>query len=102
MAIIHTNDAMFKEVIKSAPVVLVDFYADWCGPCKMLAPVLTELAAERSDIAVVKVNVDEAPETSSAYGIMNIPTMILFRDGEPAGKLVGFASKDKIEKAFDL
>ena len=102
MAIIHTNDAMFKEVIASAPTVLVDFYADWWGPCKMLAPVLAQLASDRSDIAVVKVNVDEAPETAAAYGIMNIPTMILFRDGKPSGKLVGFASREKIEKTFNL
>ena len=89
MALIHTDDQKFKDVIAAAPIALVDFYADWCGPCKMLAPILEELAEEKADsLTVVKVNVDDSPETAGAFSIMSIPTVILFKDGQVVDKLV--------------
>lgn len=103
MALIHTNDAKFKDVIASAPVVLVDFYADWCGPCKMLAPVLEELAEEKADsLTVVKVNVDDSPETAGDYSVMSIPTLILFKDGQAVDKLVGYTTKENLIQKFGL
>jgi len=103
MALIHTNDATFKDVIASAPVVLVDFYADWCGPCKMLAPVLEELAEEKADsLTVAKVNVDDSPETANAFSIMSIPTIILFKDGQAVDKLVGYTTKKNLIQRFGL
>ncbi len=84
------------EVLKSENVVLVDFYADWCGPCKMVAPILDEISNENADIKVCKVNVDEASELAQQYGVASIPTLIVFKNGEVANKNVGALPKDKI------
>lgn len=81
------NEQQFNEEIKEG-VVLVDFYADWCGPCKMLAPELEELA--KGDVKVVKINVDEIPNLARKFGIMNIPTLLLYKDGEPKAKKLGY------------
>ena len=103
MALIHTNDAKFKDVIASASTVLVDFYADWCGPCKMLAPVLDEHAEEKADsLTVVKVNVDDSPETAGDYSVMSIPTVILFKDGHAVDKMVGYTTKENLIQRFGL
>ena len=103
MALIHTDDQKFKDVIAAAPIALVDFYADWCGPCKMLAPILEELAEEKADsLTVVKVNVDDSPETAGAFSIMSIPTVILFKDGQVVDKLVGYATKENLIAKFGL
>ena len=80
----------------SAGVTLVDFYADWCGPCKMIAPLVEEIAAERTDITVGKVNVDNDAEIAIKYGVSSIPTLIVFKDGNAVSKLVGYRSKDDI------
>lgn len=89
MAITNVNDAVFKEAIQEG-VVLVDFWAPWCGPCKMIAPILEELNGELGDkITIAKVNVDDNPETAGAYGIMSIPTLKLFKDGKEVGSAVG-------------
>ncbi len=97
MAIEHLTTQNFDETIKSATKpVLVDFYAQWCGPCKMIAPVLEEISAENDDFIIYKVNVDEANEVAQKYGVANIPTLISFKDGEILNKNVGALPKDKI------
>jgi thioredoxin 1 len=97
--VIHTNEASFEKVIKDG-VVLVDFYADWCGPCKMLAPILDELSEEVS-AKIVKVNVDENPGLSQAFGIRSIPTMIVFKNGEPVDQIIGLVQKGALEQKLN-
>lgn len=90
--------SVFKtKVLENALPVLVDFYADWCNPCRMIAPVIEEISSELSDsVEFFKVDVDAETELAAAYGVMSIPTMILFRDGEESGRLIGANSKEKI------
>ncbi|MGL5414031.1 MAG: thioredoxin [Clostridium sp.] len=96
------NDTNFKqEVLEEKGLVLVDFFATWCGPCKMLAPILEELNSELSDVKIVKIDVDESPETASAYGIQSIPTMKVFKDGKDMQTIVGFLPKEQIVAAID-
>lgn len=95
MAIIHVDDKTFNNEI-NAENVLVDFYADWCGPCKMLAPVLESVSEDRTNVKIIKVNVDEAHELAKRYGIMSIPTLIHFKNGEIISKKVGLCDKDTI------
>ena len=87
-----------KEVIKEKREVLVDFYANWCGPCKMLKPVLEQIAAINEKIKVVSINVDEAENLAMAYGISSIPCVIKFKDGKELERSIGFKSKEEIEK----
>ncbi|MBE6553372.1 MAG: thioredoxin [Ruminococcaceae bacterium] len=97
MAVIKITAQNFEaEVLNSDRPVLVDFWAAWCGPCRMLAPTVDEIAEERTDIKVGKVNVDEEEELAVRFGIMSIPTLILFRDGKPAGQTLGVQSKQAI------
>lgn len=100
MAAAHFSDQDFEEkVIKSDKPVMVDFYADWCGPCKMAAPIIDELSEEYKDSAVIgKVNVDENNETAGKYGVMSIPTVIMFADGKEVGRKIGFAGKAGYEE----
>ncbi len=93
--IVHTTEEKFNEEIKSGKV-LVDFYADWCGPCQMLGPILEEVAAEQSDVKIVKLNVDNAQSIAGQYRVMSIPTMILFNDGEVVDQKVGVVAKADI------
>ena len=91
------NSAEFKELVLEAKgTVLVDFFATWCGPCKMMAPIIDELAEENNDFSVYKLDVDEAGDIAGDYNIMSIPTLIVFKDGEVYKKNVGVASKEKI------
>lgn len=97
MSIKFTDDNFDEEVLKSSIPVLVDFYADWCGPCKMIAPVIDEIASEYTGkIKVGKLNVDESPKRIADYRIMNIPTIMLFKSGEPVDKIVGGVVKSEI------
>jgi len=96
--ILHASDADFDEVVLRSDVpVLVDFYADWCGPCQMLAPILTDLARETSDAKIVKVNVDHAPEVAGQYGVTAIPTVMVFKQGEVAAQHMGLANKSQLK-----
>ena len=84
------------EVLQAQGLALVDFYADWCGPCKMVAPVLEEIAQEREDVLIGKINVDESGILAAKYQVVNIPTMILFKDGKEQGRIIGFRPKNDI------
>ncbi|MGI6153501.1 MAG: thioredoxin [Christensenellaceae bacterium] len=94
----HITQEQFKpEVLDDKGIVLVDFYADWCGPCKMLGPILEEISEEMDNIKIVKVNVDEAQNLAQEYGVMSIPTVYLFDGGAKMGRFVGVKSKEEIE-----
>jgi thioredoxin 1 len=96
-AITNVTDNNFQaEVLESESAVLVDFWAPWCGPCRMVAPVLEEINSEREDIRVVKLNVDDNQQTAAQFQVMSIPTMILFRDGQVAAKIIGAKRKPQL------
>jgi len=100
--VIHVNESDFKEkVLNSEKPVLVDFWATWCGPCKAIAPILDQLAEERKDVIIAKVDVDNNPELAKKYGIRGIPTMNLFKDGEVEATKVGAVSKTQITAWLD-
>lgn len=91
------NYQEFHEVIKNKPLVLVDFYASWCGPCKMMAPIIEELAVQLEDqVTVVKVNVDEENQLAMEYRVTSIPTLIIFKNGAPVEVAVGYRPKDAV------
>lgn len=97
MATVQVTDATFEsEVIKSDKPVLVDFWAPWCGPCRMVGPVLEEIATENAGVKIAKVNVDENQQYAGKLGVFNIPTMIIYKNGEPVDKLVGAMPKQQI------
>jgi thioredoxin 1 len=100
---IEINDDGFAEkVLQATAPVLVDFWAPWCGPCRMVAPVVEELADEYDGkVTFVKVNVDENPKTASQYGIMSIPSLIIFKGGSPVTNLVGFRPKADLKRSLD-
>jgi len=93
MNILHLENENFNEIIKSG-LTLVDFYAEWCGPCKMLSPIIEEVAVELNDLKIIKVNVDEHGDIAQKYGVMSIPTLILFKDGNEIDKSIGFMPKE--------
>ena len=97
-----TTENFTTEVLNADKPVLVDFYADWCGPCRMLAPVLQDISSERSNVKIVKVNVDEAEKVAQRFGIMSIPTLMVFKDGKEVSKKVGLCSKDEIVDMINL
>jgi thioredoxin 1 len=103
MAPTTVSDATFEEEIAAAnEPVLVDFWAEWCGPCHAIAPVLDEIAKERDGLKVVKLNIDEEPAIAQRYGVMSIPTLILFKDGEPQAAAVGAMPKAMLEERLGL
>ena len=99
MSVLHlTKENFEQEVLRSDKAVLVDFFATWCGPCRMVAPIVEQIAAEREDILVGKVNVDEEMELAVKFGIISIPTLIVMKNGEVANKAVGYMPKEEILK----
>ncbi len=99
---IPVTDANFdQEVLKSSKPVLVDFGAPWCGPCRMIAPILDQIAESDTRMKIATLNVDENPRTSEAFGVMSLPTLILFHGGEPIGKVVGFRPKAELVRIID-
>ncbi len=98
-AVHHVNDADFdKEVLQATGVVLVDFWAEWCGPCRALGPSLDALAQEKADVKVVKVNIDENPSAPTQYGVRSIPALYLFKDGKVVAQTVGAMPKTELVK----
>lgn len=89
-----------EEVLKAEGTVLVDFYADWCGPCKMMSPVIDEISEEIENLKVGKINVDENGELAEKYNVMSIPTMVIFKGGNPVKGFIGVTSKDEIKGAI--
>lgn len=97
---IITNDTFENEVLNAKGPVLIDFWAAWCGPCKMMAPVLEQVAAENPELKVGKINIDEEPQLAQKYRVMSIPTLILFENGEPKETSIGLIPKESVEKMF--
>ncbi len=96
-----SDDNFQAEVLSASEPVLVDFWAPWCGPCKMLGPVVEELAGEMDGVKIGKVNVDENPQTAGQYGVMSIPTLLFFKDGKVMEQMVGVQSKETIKAKLE-
>ncbi|MHB1543357.1 MAG: thioredoxin TrxA [Gammaproteobacteria bacterium] len=103
-AIVHTSDSAFDaDVLKSEKPVLVDFWAEWCGPCRMVAPILEDIAGQYADrLKILKLNVDENPKTPAHYGVRGIPTLILFRQGNVQAQKVGALSRSQLANFLDV
>ena len=98
MSVININKENFaSEVLNSNKPVLLDFYADWCGPCRMVGPIVSEIANERSDVKVGKINVDEQPELAAQFQVMSIPMLAVIKNGKLENRVVGYRSKEQIE-----
>ncbi len=99
MSVVKVNSEEFeKEVLKAKSNVLVDFNADWCGPCKMLGPIIEEIAENNKDLKVVSINVDDNSDLAQKYGVMSIPCLVMFKDGEEVKRSVGFVPKEELEE----
>ena len=101
MSVVKLNKGNFDIVKESGKLVLIDFYADWCGPCRMLSPILEEIADEHSDLLVCKVNVDEEPELAGSYGVTSIPMLVVMKNGEIVKQSVGAKPKQQILAMLD-
>ena len=101
MEVKHINKDNFDETIKNSSVTLVDFFATWCGPCKMLSPIIESVAEEVGDnTTIAKLDIDESLDIAKQFGVMSVPTMIIFKDGKEVDRLVGLRQKDKILEAL--
>ena len=96
MPLYNVNEESFAKIKESGKKALIDFYADWCGPCKMLAPILHEISEENPDLIIAKINVDDSTRLAIQYGIQSIPTMLVMENGEIVNKAVGLRSKEQI------
>lgn len=101
MSVIKVGKNNFNEVKKSSKPVLLDFYADWCGPCQMIAPVVHEIAEEYPEYTVGKINVDEEAELAQAFSVVSIPMLVVIKDGKVASQVVGFRSKEDILRLLE-
>lgn len=102
MATVFTQDDFDDKVLKQKGVALIDFFAEWCGPCQMMSPVVDELAKDMDGKAIVgKVDVDKSPDIASKYGVMSIPTIVILKDGKEVNKMVGAQSKEALEEAIN-
>jgi thioredoxin 1 len=97
---VTATDASFQSLVTGTKPVVVDFWAAWCGPCRIVAPVIEDLAGSRSDVVFAKLNVDENPQTASAFRVSSIPTLIFFANGEEKGRVVGAVGRAQIERAI--
>jgi thioredoxin 1 len=98
MSALHLDEKNFEaEVLKSSLPVLVDFWAEWCGPCKMIGPIIDQLSVElQGKIKIAKINVDESPELAGKFNVMSIPTLLIFKEGQPVDQIIGAMPKDKL------
>ena len=96
MSVIQVNSENYKEIENGARPALLDFYASWCGPCRMLSPTISAIASEREDIVVGKINVDDSPELARRFGIYSIPTVVVLKDGEEIERVVGLRPKEQL------
>ena len=102
MAIKHVKTSEFDEIMDAAPLAMVDFWASWCGPCRMVSPIIDEIAAARSDVRVGKINVDEQPELARQFGIMSIPTLVVMKNGRIVSQAVGARPRSAIESMLNV
>lgn len=102
MELKHFDTTTFSQAEQAGVTALIDFYADWCGPCKMLAPVIEQLAGELDDVLVGKVNIDDVPQLAEKFGVMSIPTVIVLKDGKEVQRSVGFTSKAKLLSMLEI
>ena len=101
MSLVKLNKSSFSELVNQDKPVLIDFYADWCGPCRMVSPVIEEIAGERSDVVVGKVNVDSEPELAREFSVYSIPTLVVMKNGQVAAHAIGYRPKADILALLD-